>query len=158
LNALASDELIALIERKLAEHGISKVIPAEKVLAEAYRRMHRQAVIQAEIDKRVDDLDEDDIGIPTGLRHHIEKEIAANPTQSWDELLREIVDERAGSVSHDRRDESHPRNPAVMTRRSNRRTRIGGQFVAHRNDMLHSPAWCALSLSARGCSTVSKLN
>jgi hypothetical protein len=36
-----------------------------------------------------------------------------------------------------------------MTRRSNRRTHIGGQFVAHQNDMLHSPAWCALSLSAR---------
>ena len=95
LNALASDQLIDLIERKLAEHGISKVIPAEKVLAEAYRRMHRQAVIQAEIDKLVADLDEDDIGIPTGLRHYIEKEIAANPMQSWDELLREIVSESA---------------------------------------------------------------
>ena len=35
-----------------------------------------------------------------------------------------------------------------MTRGSNRRTRIGGQFVAHRIDMLHSPAWRALSLSA----------
>jgi hypothetical protein len=31
----------------------------------------------------------------------------------------------------------------------NRRTKIGGQFVAHRIDMLRSPAWCALSLSAR---------
>jgi hypothetical protein len=95
LNALASDELIALIERKLAEHGVSKVIPADKVLAEAYRRMHRQAVIQAEIDKLVGDLNADEIGVPTGLRQCIEKAIAADPTQSWDELLRGIVDERA---------------------------------------------------------------
>jgi hypothetical protein len=29
------------------------------------------------------------------------------------------------------------------------RTKIVGQFVAHRIDMLQSPAWCALSLSAR---------
>lgn len=31
----------------------------------------------------------------------------------------------------------------------NKRTSIGGQFVAHRIDMLRSPAWCAMSLSAR---------
>jgi len=93
LNALASDELVGLIERKLDEIGISKIIPDENVLADAYRRMHRQAVIQAEIDRLIDDLNEDVIEIPTGLRQHIEKELEADPTQSWDELLREIVDD-----------------------------------------------------------------
>jgi hypothetical protein len=37
-----------------------------------------------------------------------------------------------------------------MTRRyGNRRTMIGGQFAPHTIEMLRSPAWCALSLSAR---------
>jgi hypothetical protein len=36
LNALASDELVAFIERKLAEQGIAKVIPRKEQLEEAY--------------------------------------------------------------------------------------------------------------------------
>ena len=36
LNALASDELVALIERKLNENGIAKVIPDDNTLADAY--------------------------------------------------------------------------------------------------------------------------
>jgi len=38
---------------------------------------------------------------------------------------------------------------ATGRRFTNRRTRIGGQFVALRIEMLESSAWCALSLSAR---------
>jgi hypothetical protein len=36
-----------------------------------------------------------------------------------------------------------------MRRFGNRRTTIGGQFAPHTIEMLRSPAWCALSLSAR---------
>jgi hypothetical protein len=54
LNELASDQLVALIERKLAEHGIRKVIPDDDTLADAYRRMHRQAVIQEKIDDLIE--------------------------------------------------------------------------------------------------------
>lgn len=93
LNALASDQLVALIERKLDKIGISKVIPDEKILADAYRRMHRQAVVQAKIDKLIDDLSDDEIAIPTGLRLRLEKQIEADRPRSWDELLPEIVDE-----------------------------------------------------------------
>ena len=91
LNAFTSGQLVALIERKLKEHGVAKVIPDDKVLADAYRRMHRQAVVQAKIDKLLDGLSEDEIEIPTGLRQRIAKEIKTDPTQSWDELLHEIV-------------------------------------------------------------------
>jgi hypothetical protein len=38
---------------------------------------------------------------------------------------------------------------ATGRRFGKRRTAISGQFVAHRVDMLRSPAWCALSLSGR---------
>ena len=37
LNALTSGQLVAFIERKLAEHGISKVIPPTDLLGDAYR-------------------------------------------------------------------------------------------------------------------------
>src|SRR5262249_40922147 len=35
LNALASDQLVTLIERKLAKHGVRKVIPDDDTLADA---------------------------------------------------------------------------------------------------------------------------
>ena len=56
LNALTSDELVALIERKLAKHVVRKVIPDDTILAAAYQRMHKQAVIQEKIDELAEDL------------------------------------------------------------------------------------------------------
>ena len=53
LNAFASDELVAWIEGKLQEHGIAKVVPDDEALADAYRRMRRQALVQEQIDKAV---------------------------------------------------------------------------------------------------------
>ena len=50
LNALPSDQFIALIERKLDEYGITKIVPDDRTLADAYRRMQRQAVVQDEVD------------------------------------------------------------------------------------------------------------
>src|SRR5262249_1127787 len=41
LNAMSSDALIAMIERKLKAYGLKKVIPDDDVLAEAYREFHR---------------------------------------------------------------------------------------------------------------------
>jgi hypothetical protein len=92
LNALASDELVALIERKLAEHGIRKVIPDDAVLADAYRRMHRQALVQARIDELVEDLNGTEVAIPTGLRERIATAIKADPARSWDDIVRKIAE------------------------------------------------------------------
>ena len=41
LNAMASDALIAMIERKLKAYGLKKVIPDDDLLAETYRAFHR---------------------------------------------------------------------------------------------------------------------
>ena len=95
LNALTSDQLVALIERKLVEHGVKKIIPGEKVIAAAYRRMHRQAIIQAEIDRLIDSTDADKIMVPKGLRSRVEEKIQANPRQSWDEAVLAIVAEKS---------------------------------------------------------------
>jgi DNA topoisomerase VI subunit B len=95
LNALASNELVALIERKLAKHGIRKVIPDGETLADAYQRMHRQAVIQEKINDLIEELDESEVEVPANLRQRIEKAIKADPTQSWDAVMREIAQDGA---------------------------------------------------------------
>jgi hypothetical protein len=91
LNALTSDALVALIERKLAKNGIAKAIPDDETLADAYRRMHKQAVIQDKIDELIADLGDDDVEVPRGLRQRIAKAIKVDPTRPWDAVVREIV-------------------------------------------------------------------
>ena len=93
MNALASDELVALIERKLAKHGIAKLIPDDRTLADAYRRMHQQAAVQAKIDELVEELDEDEVKVPAGLRRRIEKALKSDPARSWDAILREVAEQ-----------------------------------------------------------------
>jgi hypothetical protein len=91
LNALASDQLVTLIERKLATHGIRKMIPDGDTLADAYQRMHKQAVIQDKIDELIEELDEAEIAVPANLRQRIEKAIRVDPTRSWDAVVCEIA-------------------------------------------------------------------
>ena len=93
LNALTSDQLVVLIERKLAKHGIRKVIPNDETLAHAYQRMRRLAAIQKKIDELVDELDEQEVKVPAGLRPRITKALKVDPTQTWDAAMREIADE-----------------------------------------------------------------
>jgi hypothetical protein len=93
LNALTSDQLVVLIERKLAKHGIRKVIPNDETLAHAYQRMRRQATIQKKIDELVDELDEQEVKVPAGLRQRITKALKVDPTRPWDAVMREIAGE-----------------------------------------------------------------
>ena len=100
MNALASDELVALIERKLNEHSIAKVIPDDATLVGAYRRMHKQAVIQHKIDELIEDLDEDDeVEVPTELRQRVEEAIKLDPARSWDAIMRELAEQDQDEAS-----------------------------------------------------------
>jgi hypothetical protein len=99
LNALASNELVALIERKLNEHGITKVIPGDETLADAYRRMHKQAVLQDKIEELIEDLDEDEVETPTELRQRVEEAIKADRARSWDAIIREIAEQDQDEAS-----------------------------------------------------------
>jgi Topoisomerase 6 subunit A/Spo11, Toprim domain len=93
LNAFASDQFIDWIERKLKEHGVTKVVPNDEVLADAYHRMRRQAAVQVQIDKALEELgEEESTSVPGDLRSRIEAAQKANPERRWDELLRDIAD------------------------------------------------------------------
>jgi hypothetical protein len=107
LNALASDQLVALIERKLAEHGIAKVIPDDATLAAAYRRMHKHAVIQERIDELLAGLDEDEdeATVPADLRQRIKTAMQRDQAQPWDAVLREIAEEDVTDDEQEARDE-----------------------------------------------------
>ena len=95
LNAFASDELVAWIEKKFAEHGLKKVIPDDKILADAYQRASEYAVVQKAIDEKLTELRKTMTAatMPDDLRAAVESKLKARPTLTWDEAITEIVEE-----------------------------------------------------------------
>jgi len=102
LNALASDEMVKWIESKLDEHGVSKVIPDDDTLADAFKNWREQAVIQEQLERLLDELKADeDVEVPADLRDQISERLRASPARSWVHIVREI----AGADSDDSDDE-----------------------------------------------------
>jgi hypothetical protein len=96
LNAFASDEFIQWLELKLAHHGIAKVVPGGDTLADAYRRMRKQALVQERINEALDELEDDDtepVPIADNLIGRIKERQSDDPTLRWDAVLREIAEE-----------------------------------------------------------------
>jgi len=91
LNAFTSDKFIEWIERKLAQHGIKKLIPDTVTLGRAYRRIRRQAAVQKVIDAALIGLATDTSGAPDTLASDIADIQKADPTLTWDEALKRIV-------------------------------------------------------------------
>ncbi len=93
LNAFPSDQLVAFIEKKLDEHGVAKVVPDDETLAAAYRRMRRQAAVQAKIDEVLEQSGEDEetVTVPPDLGARISERQRDKRELRWDTVLQEIA-------------------------------------------------------------------
>ena len=69
----------AWIEGKFAKHGVKKIVPDDKILADAYQRKSQYTVVQKAIQKG------------TGLREKIEEKLEADSTLTWDAAIAEII-------------------------------------------------------------------
>jgi DNA topoisomerase VI subunit B len=91
LNAMASDQFIAWLERKLAAEGVKKVVPNRTTLAHAYRRAVRQARVQEAIDAVLAALEEEgEAAVPNDLEEHIREQLDGS-AKSWDQVLWDLV-------------------------------------------------------------------
>ena len=61
LNAMTSDALIAMIERKLQAHGLEKVLPDDDLLAEAYRAFHHSQELRKKFEQIKDEFKDAEI-------------------------------------------------------------------------------------------------
>src|SRR5205085_2193028 len=70
LNAMTSDGLIEMIERKLGDYGIEKVVADDDLLAEAYQAFHRSRQLQDIFEEAESEFDEteDEIDVPDDLK------------------------------------------------------------------------------------------
>ena len=89
LNAMHSDQLVAWLERKFSEHGIRKIVPSEKTLAQAYRTEVRAREIAAAVAK-VNEK-ESRIEIPTGLTEKVADFLRKRPHASWNDAVADLV-------------------------------------------------------------------
>jgi hypothetical protein len=95
LNAMASDALIEMIERKLKEYSLEKVIPDEDMLAETYRAFHRGQQLRkkfAELEEEFD-AEESEIDVPANLKVQVDAILDKHPDLRWDDAIQIVLDE-----------------------------------------------------------------
>ena len=57
LNAMTSPQLVEFVERKLIEHGIAKVVPADEVIAAHARRLIERTLTKKAIDEMATEIE-----------------------------------------------------------------------------------------------------
>jgi hypothetical protein len=107
LNAFTSDQLVAFIERKLAEVGIRKVVPDEVTLQAACHRARTTTLINQELEALVTKASEQAETLPAmpDLAHRVRALLDQEPALSWDAAVAQIVataDQGGGSEVPDR--------------------------------------------------------
>jgi hypothetical protein len=94
LNAMASDALIEMIERKLKAYGLKKVIPDDDLLAETYRAFHRSQQLRERFEAMEEEFDEDAaaIAIPRGLKKRVRAIFSKHDDLRWDDAIQVVLD------------------------------------------------------------------
>jgi len=95
LNAMTSDNLIAMIERKLNDYGLKKVIPDDDLLGEAYRAFHRSQQLREQFEKIKDEFEEKEtqVEVPTSLREQVRAVLDAHDDLRWDDAIQIVLDD-----------------------------------------------------------------
>ena len=92
LNALTSDQLIAMIERKLKAHGIKKVVPDDDVLAEAYLAFHASNELREIYEEAESKFEATKIKVPADLKKRVRAILAKHDDLRWDEAIQIVLD------------------------------------------------------------------
>jgi hypothetical protein len=96
LNAFASADFVAWIERKLDQHGVLKVVPDETALTMAWRRSIASRYVASRMQGAVDEAQRHaaEAPVPDDLATLVAAGLRRDPTQSWDELVQRLSAQR----------------------------------------------------------------
>jgi hypothetical protein len=117
LNALASDALVSLIERKLAKHNIKKVIPDKETLADIYRAAVQAERVEEAVQNALEEVEAGAVKVPAGLAGKVKLYLQSNPTTPWDKAVVEIARENPGQHHAPPRKSRLPRKQLPKKRR-----------------------------------------
>jgi hypothetical protein len=92
LNAMTSDDLIEMIERKLEAYGLEKVIPDDPLLGKAYQEFHRSQQLLSQFEQVRRKFKAPKIKIPKNLRRQVGAVLDQHDDLRWDEALQIVLD------------------------------------------------------------------
>ena len=97
LNAMTSPQFINWIERKLKQHGVTKLIPDDTVLETAYRRAWLTLRMNERIKSEFDALRKEagTVVVPKGLATEVRRKLKQYPEICWDTAVSKIDDKKA---------------------------------------------------------------
>jgi hypothetical protein len=96
LNAMPSDALVAMIERKLADYGLEKVVPDDDTLEEAYRAFHRSRGLRkafAAVEKDYD-AKAKNVVVPKDLQSTVRVILNKYRDLRWDDAVQLVLNKR----------------------------------------------------------------
>lgn len=93
LNELTAPQLIELVVNKLTQHLPRRFVPAETVLADAYRRALAVARINQAVEEVADTAIEEaaEAEMPGDLKQRLEEVLDSEPGKAWDRALYDLV-------------------------------------------------------------------
>jgi Topoisomerase 6 subunit A/Spo11, Toprim domain len=96
LNAMTSDALIAMIERKLDAYGLKKVVPADDLLANTYRAFHRSQQLCERFEEVEQQFDKETVAaaVPDDLEQRVRAILAEHADLRWDDAIQLVLDAR----------------------------------------------------------------
>jgi hypothetical protein len=92
LNAMTSDALIAMIERKLRDYGLQKVIPDDDLLGKAYREFHRSQQLEDKFEEMKRAMKETRIKVPKDLKKRVRGILTKHTDLRWDDAVQIVLD------------------------------------------------------------------
>ena len=96
LNAFSSGVFVEWVEGKLAEQGIKKVIPDSVTIDTAYRRAVLTNILEEKLESFIEEAEEEVADVesdPEQIAKDVKERLKACPEMSWDQAIREIVEE-----------------------------------------------------------------
>ena len=92
LNAMTSVALVAMIERKLSEYGLTKVVPDDALLAKGYRAFHRSQQLREKFEQIESTFENTKIRVPKNLRDQVCAILTKHTDLRWDDAVRIVLD------------------------------------------------------------------
>jgi hypothetical protein len=93
---MASDALVAMIEIKLREYGLKKVIPDDdELLADTYCAFHRSHQLREKFEELEEEFkgDESEIQVPKDLKEQVRAVLGKHNDLRWDDAIQVVLDE-----------------------------------------------------------------
>ena len=92
LNAMTSEQFVEFIKRKLAEHGVEKIVPSKQTLDEAYRLFERGRRLEQKFDEMEMDLETADARVPDDVEKQVAEILKERPELRWDAAVKEVLE------------------------------------------------------------------